>query len=131
MRCDLILLAGLPSALGAVFAYNPSPVALERAKANASCDLPVKYSIRNFAGKTNGTSGALPSYKFNYVDLTTNLTTVCQHSASSVPVTRGNGTASRYACTNKNVEYIWEDTKDQLTMVERICPGANGYVVSP
>jgi hypothetical protein len=128
MRCDLLLLAAVPSTLASVFAYNPSSTALAQAKTNSSCDLPSGFAVRNFVGNTNGTNGTLANYKFNYVDLTTNLTTVCEHKPSSAPVQAANGSSPVYPCANKNVEYSWDGAKSKLSLFEHVCPGADGYV---
>lgn len=126
MHYELLALAALPSALATVFEYTAPAVALERVQA-LDCELPEKYSVRNFVGVTNNMGKSLASYKFVYEDMTSGLTTNCKFDSSSVGVAAsGNTTARRYACDNEDVQYLWNDNKRQLYMVERICPDAFG-----
>jgi hypothetical protein len=62
------------------------------------------------------------------VDQVTSITTICSFNSSSVSTTPP-GLTPRYACAHGDVKFIWGDAQKQLTMVERICPTAKGYVV--
>lgn len=129
MRFDTLLLASLPSALGLQLAYAPPPELM--AKANAAdnnCVLPASYMVQNFVGTSNDTGNSLGSFDFRFVDSETQITTRCHFNSSSKSTTPGSLTP-RYACENGEVKFIWEDEDGDLTMVERVCPGSDEYVL--
>lgn len=130
----LSFLAALPSAMAtmSILAYHPPPELLAQSQTDSACNFPPDFHIQNFAAKSNGTgpTATLSAYNFTFVDKTTSVTTSCSFNSSSVSTTPA-GLAPRYACADGDVKFIWDGARNQLTMVERICPTAKGYVEYP
>jgi hypothetical protein len=130
----LSFLAALPSAMASIstLAYRPPPELLAQSQTDSACNFPPDFHIQNFVAKSNGTgpTAALSAYNFTFVDEVTSITTSCSFNSSSVSTTPS-GLAPRYACANGDVKFIWDESHKQLTLVERICPTAKGYVVYP
>lgn len=128
----LSFLAALPSAMASMsaLAYHPPAELLEQSQTDSACNFPPDFHIQNFVAKSNGTGPAatLSAYNFTFVDQVTSITTICSFNSSSVSTTPP-GLTPRYACAHGDVKFIWGDAQKQLTMVERICPTAKGYVV--
>lgn len=126
----LSLLAMLPGALAAATAYNAHPMLL-KAAAQQGCETPNKFSIRNLCGHTNGTADApAPKYiEFDYADPASKVETSCQLNATSKSTTP-EGLTPRFACENRDVKFIWDQDRQLLTLVERACHTAQGYVRS-
>jgi hypothetical protein len=124
-----VLLAALPSvALGAQLAYSPPPALMAFSQAADDCIFPANYEVRQFGGLTNSTRGTtLESFDFSFASLETEVTTPCHFNSTSESSTPP-GRTPRYSCENSDVEFIWESDKRQLWMVERVCPGSDGYV---
>ncbi|KAL7936903.1 hypothetical protein V8C35DRAFT_210840 [Trichoderma chlorosporum] len=123
------LLAALPSAMATMSAlsYSPPPELLAQAQSQSDCNLPSDFHIKNFAAKSNETGPAanLSAYNFTFVDQTTGVTTSCHFNSSSVSSTSP-GYTPRYACEKGVVQFIWDNAKRQLTVVEGICPNSRG-----
>lgn len=128
----LSFLAALPSAMASMstLAYRPPPELLAQSRTDSACNFPPDFHIQNFAAKSNETGPAanLSAYNFTFVDKTTKITTNCSFNSSSVSTTP-TGLTPRFACDDTDVKFIWQNAQRQLTVVERICPTAKGYVV--
>ncbi|KAF7534831.1 hypothetical protein G7Z17_g13305 [Cylindrodendrum hubeiense] len=123
MHAALLLLSALPSAF-ALHAYSvPNSLAIAEADTNNSCVLPNDYQIKGYSAESNS-DGTLSAFSFTFEDDTVKVTTPCEFNSSSVSV-RGNPTP-RYQCDNNDIEFIWEDAKQYLTMAESVCPGTDG-----
>ncbi|KAL7824157.1 hypothetical protein V8C26DRAFT_385060 [Trichoderma gracile] len=127
-------LAALPFSLAnlADLSYSAPPERLAAAQKEAGCNLPAGFQIKDFTAKTNGTgpTPALTAYSFAYSDPDTNVAVKCSFNSSSVSTTPG-GLTPRYACEDSDVKFILSGaTGRTLTLIERICPGPNGYVMS-
>lgn len=122
-----LLLAALPSAL-AMTAYTAPASLLAMVEADDSCELPKGYHIKNFKAKTNNTGETLTSYNFTFVEPTSGVTSFCQFNSSSVSKTPS-GMLPRYACEYRDAKFIWRDDEKDLTMIQRVCPGSDGYVL--
>ncbi|KAK4075460.1 uncharacterized protein Triagg1_4581 [Trichoderma aggressivum f. europaeum] len=128
----LSFLAALPSAMATMSAlsYSPPPELLAQSRTQSSCNLPPGFQIKDFTAKSNetGPAASLTAYNFTFVDQTTSVTTNCRFNSSSVSTTPP-GLTPRFACDKSGisgVKFIWDNTKRQLTMVERICPNTKG-----
>lgn len=128
MRFGLFLLAALPTALAAT-AYTAPASLMAQVDADDTCEFPDRYHIKNFVAQSNDTGKTLSSYKFSFVDNTSNVTSLCQFNSSSVSTSPGGATA-RYACEDRDVKFIWRDEQKDLTMIQRVCPGSDGYVLT-
>ena len=117
----------LPTAAALQLAYSPPAALLAKAEAEEDCNLPRSYTIKNFSGKSNDTGETLSSYDFTFVDSATKTTTLCHFNSTSTSTTPP-GLTPRYACENGEVKFIWEEDDKDLWMVERVCPGPDGYV---
>jgi hypothetical protein len=126
MRFSLIL-GFVPFATALQLAYSPPAALLAKAEAEEDCNLPRSYIIKNFSGKSNNTGETLSSYNFTFTDSTTKTTTLCHFNSTSTSTTPP-GLTPRYACENGGVKFIWEDDDKDLWMIERVCPGPDGYV---
>lgn len=120
-----ILLASLPSALGAALHYSPPPALMSKVMASDDCAFPGSYEIHNFAGQSNDTGSTLGSYDFEFKDPNTKVTTLCHFNSSSEPTPSSRPTP-RYPCENNDVQFIWETDAKKLWMIEGICPGSDG-----
>lgn len=130
MRLDILLLAALPSALAAKLAYAPPATLMAKAQSqDDDCDLPPDYQIKNFSGKSNDTASTLSAFDFTFVDKVSKVTTLCHFNSTSKSTTPG-GMTQRYACENGDVKFIWEKDDKDLWMIERVCPGDDGQVLS-
>ncbi|KAH6997560.1 hypothetical protein BKA56DRAFT_2517 [Ilyonectria sp. MPI-CAGE-AT-0026] len=124
MHSALLLLSALPSAF-AIHAYSvPTALSLQEADTSNSCVLPDDYHIKGYSAESESDGETLSSFNFTFLDETTNVTTPCEFNSSSVSVP-GNGTP-RYQCDKTDVEFIWQNATQYLTMVERVCPDASG-----
>jgi hypothetical protein len=126
MRLDVLLLASLPSSLGMQLAYSPPPALMAKVAAQDDCVLPGDYEVRDFAGKSNDTGSTLASFDFKFVDPATKVETACHFNETSVSGTPS-ALTPRYPCEHGEVEFIWEGNKTKLWMIERVCPGPDGY----
>lgn len=124
-----LLLALLPSAAAVKLAYTPPPALLAKAEAEVDCNLPGTYRVQDFVGRSNDTGQTLAAYNFTFIDTVTQVTTLCHYNSSSSSTTPP-GLTPRYACDDGEVKFIWEDGKKVLWMIERVCPGSDGYVVT-
>lgn len=123
-----LLLALLPSSAAALnLAYNPPAALLAKAEASEDCNLPRSYTIQDFVGRSNNTGQTLAAYNFTFTDTTTQVTTLCHYNASSTSTTPP-GLTPRFACEDSEIKFIWEDDDKDLWMIERVCPGPDGYV---
>lgn len=129
---SISLLATLPSAMATMSAlsYSAPPELLAQAQSQSNCNLPPGFQIKDFTAKSNetGPAASLTAYNFTFVDQTTSVTTNCQFNSSSVSTTPP-GLTPRFACDKSGVsgvKFIWDNTRRQLTMVERICPNTRG-----
>lgn len=127
MRIDVLLLASVPSAFAARLAYTPPPGLLAKAAADG-CVLPANYKIQSFIGQANDTGPTLGSFHFNFIDSETQVESRCHFNSSSESTTPG-GLTPRYPCENGEVKFIWENDERSLWMIERVCPGEDGYVL--
>lgn len=127
MRSTLALLLPVASAMRAYTAPSSLRALVD---ANDACDFPDEYVIQDFVGKSNSTDGVLASYNFTFIDQTTTTTSLCHFNSTSVSTTPG-GLTPRYACEDRDVQFIWEDDEKDLTMIQRVCPGADGYELFP
>jgi hypothetical protein len=121
------LLALLPSAAALKLAYSPPAALLAKAEANEDCNLPRSYTIQDFIGRSNNTGETLAAYNFTFTDTTTQVTTLCHYNASSTSTTPP-GLTPRFACEDSEIKFIWEDDDKDLWMIERVCPGPDGFV---
>lgn len=128
MRVDVLLLASLPSALAGRLAYTPPADLLAKVAANDDCVLPGNYKIKGFSGQSNDTENTLGSFNFRFIDSETKIESLCHFNSSSESTTPG-GLTPRYPCENGEVKFIWEDDERSLWMIERVCPGEDGYVL--
>ncbi|KAH7133515.1 hypothetical protein EDB81DRAFT_103420 [Dactylonectria macrodidyma] len=121
MHAAVLLLSALPSAF-AIHAYSvPAGLSLAEADTSNSCVLPDDYHIKNYSAESES-DGQTLSYSFIFGDDSTKVSTPCEFNSSSIPVlVNGN---PRYECDNTDVQFVWDGSK--LTMVEKVCPGANG-----
>ncbi|KAI9172005.1 hypothetical protein HJFPF1_01497 [Paramyrothecium foliicola] len=127
MRFDLLSLVALPGALAAAIsalAYSP-PVALRTMAAQAGCNFPNDFQIRQFTAKSNDTGATLQTFNFTFFEDNNAVTTFCEFNSSSVSTTPP-GLEPRYPCENRDIKFIWEDDKKNLWMIQRLCPGADG-----
>lgn len=127
MRVDIFLLASLPSAFAARLAYTPPAALTAKAQADDDCVLPRNFKVQGFTGRSNDTHSTLGTFDFKFVNAETKVQTFCHFNSSSESTTPG-GLAPRYACEHGEVKFIWEDDDDYLWMIERVCPGQDGYV---
>ncbi|KAL2260665.1 hypothetical protein VTK26DRAFT_5268 [Humicola hyalothermophila] len=90
---------------------------------NGDCTLPKKFMVRAFVVWTPapGNDGGTTTLDFGYADNGTSIDTQCHYNSSSANV-GPKGSAARYACENRNVEFIWQ--RGSLTLIERACPGS-------
>ncbi|KAG6081354.1 hypothetical protein E4U33_006848 [Claviceps sp. LM78 group G4] len=128
MKFSSILLACVPTAMAASLAYKAPPALLAMAKRSPqTCVLPGSYHVKNFEAHapTNGTS--MSSYKFTYVNTASNVTTKCHYHSGLKPHTlKGGEVANRFACKDKNVNFIWTPAQNSMTIVQNVCPDAKG-----
>lgn len=91
-------------------------------KVAADCTMPSEYTVSDFSSYTNRSNQTTVS--FAYVDSATGINTRCARSPSSKPHNTNPSLASRYACDNANVEFIYQTAGVAgLTVVEAACPG--------
>lgn len=125
-----LLLALLPSTAAlnlANLAYTPPAGLLAKAEADADCNLPRSYTIQDFVGTSNNTGETLAAYNFTFTDTTTEVTTLCHYNSSSTSTTPP-GLTPRFPCEHGEIKFIWEGDDQDLWMIERVCPGPDGYV---
>jgi len=124
-----LLLGVLPSvAFGAQLGYSLPPALMAFAQTADDCIFPASFEVRDFGGISNSTNGTtLGSLDFSFTSTDTEVTTLCHYNSTSEPSVPP-GRTPRYKCENDDVEFIWENDKTRLTMIERVCPGSDGYV---
>ncbi|KAK8125480.1 uncharacterized protein PG998_001239 [Apiospora kogelbergensis] len=92
-------------------------------KVAADCVMPAEYSISSFSVYTDNTNQTTVS--FAYVDSATGINTRCERDTASKPHSTNPGLASRYACDDANVEFIYQTTGVAgLTVIEAACPSS-------
>ncbi|KAK7969532.1 hypothetical protein PG988_008605 [Apiospora saccharicola] len=92
-------------------------------KVAADCTMPSGYTVSRFSSFTDKSNQTTVS--FDYVDSATGINTHCERSPSSKPHNTNPNLASRYACDDANVEFIYQTTGVAgLTVVEAACPGS-------
>ncbi|KAG5963992.1 hypothetical protein E4U58_003308 [Claviceps cyperi] len=129
MKFSSILLACVPTTMAASLAYKAPPTLLAMAKRSPqTCVLPGSFHVKNFEAhaSTNGTS--MSSYKFTYVNTASNVTTQCQYYSGMKPhpLKKGGEVANRFACRDKNVNFVWTAAQNSMTMIQNVCPDARG-----
>ncbi|OAQ63371.1 hypothetical protein VFPPC_09225 [Pochonia chlamydosporia 170] len=129
MKFSLLFLAALPATLASQLAYTPPADLVEKAKhGKHHCVLPSEYHVRDFTATTNNTGHSLTSYKFTFLNKATNSSTACEYGPLSKPVVSANsGGLPRYACTNKDVSFVWQNRHKKLSMIQKVCPDAKGH----
>jgi len=121
-RTAAIVAASLPVAFS-LPAYK-IPSSFNKFLALNTCTYPEAFDIQNFTTWTSAPgSNASSTVDFGYFDKSTNLQTSCHYNATSPNVGKP-GLASRYACDNAIVEFIWQN--GTLTMIETACPSNTG-----
>ncbi|KAI6779079.1 uncharacterized protein J7T54_008297 [Emericellopsis cladophorae] len=122
-----LLLGILPSvAYGAQLAYSPPQALMAFAVAADDCIFPADFEVRDFGGISNSTNGTtLRSLDFSFTSTDTEVTTLCHYNSTSEPSVPP-GRTPRYKCEDGDVEFIWENDKTRLTMIERVCSGSDG-----
>ena len=109
------VLAGL-SLVAALPTYQIPKMMLQ----DNDCAYPEGYEVDQlqawFPAPGNNHSATL---NFAYWDNSTQLEAVCHLNSTSVNVARP-GLAARYACSDANVNFIWQNST--LRMIERACP---------
>lgn len=129
MRFDVLLLAALPSAMASKLAYSPPANLMSMASTqDSNCVLPAGFTVQDFKARSNDTGNTLQAFDFKYADQETGVNTLCHFNETSKSTTPDTLTP-RFACENSDVKFIWQDDKGSLTLVERICPTASGYVL--
>lgn len=94
---------------------------------NDGCIMPASFDIRNFHVFSPQDSSKSFLIQFTFNDTDTNINTNCQYNSSSVNVGPA-GLTPRWACDNRNVQFIYENgdssTNDDptLTIIEKACP---------
>ncbi|KHN94149.1 uncharacterized protein MAM_07989 [Metarhizium album ARSEF 1941] len=132
MRPTLFLLAALPAATLARLAYTPpAALAVKADDPNNDCVLPADYHVRNFTAATNTTGGnssrSLTSYRFTFLNTLTNSSTSCAYGPGTKPqASASKGGLPRYSCESTDVSFIWQDETKKLSMIQKVCPDANG-----
>ena len=129
MRLETLALtfgAATAAALAKTAYLAPPMLASKAAEQDSGCTLPREYTVRDFVGATNDTKKAtLASFEFKFSDEATQINTRCQFNSSSTPKSPG-GSAPRYPCDDKHVQFIWQQSMSNLFMIERVCPGTDG-----
>lgn len=122
-----IILASVPSALGAAHAlkYSPPAALMAKVMADDDCSFPASYEVRNFAGQSNDSSSTLGLFDFEFKDPDTKVETVCHFNESSESSTPS-APNPRYPCENEDIEFIWENDIKKLWLIEGVCPGSDG-----
>jgi hypothetical protein len=121
-----LLSFAIPVALAGVQYAVPHSLAVQ-VEENAECTLPDDFNIQNFTGESEDDGVMLDSFKFSFLDDSTNVTSACSFNSSSKPI-GDPGRTPRYACDAPVVQFIWQN--GTLTIIEEVCPGGDGYVVS-
>ncbi|TWU78374.1 hypothetical protein ED733_008703 [Metarhizium rileyi] len=123
-----LLLASFPATLAAQLAYTPPAALAVKAKdPNNNCVLPEDYHVKDFTAITNDTGHSLVSYKLTFLNTLTNSSTSCQYGSDSKPISSPNGGGlPRYSCESKDVNFIWQEEPKKLTMIQKVCPDAQG-----
>ncbi|KAK8048856.1 hypothetical protein PG994_010586 [Apiospora phragmitis] len=95
-------------------------------KVAADCTMPSEYTVSNFSAYTDRSNQTTVS--FTYADTATGISTHCERNPASKPHNTNPSLASRYACDDANVEFIYQATGVAgLTVIEAACPGGGGY----
>ena len=124
MRLETLYLACLSLASIALARTIPtSKVARQAAGCNPSERLPTEFNVLNFTGQSLDGGETLASFDFGYLEKTNNVTTQC-HFNSSSPGAGPPGRTPRFACDNKSTQFIYQNQR--LTLIQAICPDANG-----
>ncbi|KAK7952156.1 uncharacterized protein PG986_007884 [Apiospora aurea] len=100
-------------------------------KVSADCNMPSEYTVSDFSAYTDRSNQTTVS--FAYVDPATGINTHCERNPSSKPHNTNPSLASRYACDDANVEFIYQTTGVAgLTVIEAACPesGASAFEAS-
>ncbi|KAK6842402.1 hypothetical protein PG995_001436 [Apiospora arundinis] len=92
-------------------------------KIAADCTMPAEYTVDGFSVYTDSSNQTTVS--FAYTDSATGINTRCERNPASKPHNTNPGLASRYACDDANVEFIYQTTGVAgLTVIEAACPGS-------
>ena len=90
-------------------------------KVAADCVTPSEYSVSGFSVYTDRSNQTTVS--FAYADSATGINTRCERNPASKPHNTNPGLASRYACNDANVGFIYQTTGVAgLTVIEAACP---------
>ncbi|KAK7924900.1 hypothetical protein PG985_006954 [Apiospora marii] len=93
-------------------------------KVAAGCTMPSEYTVSEFSSSTDRSNQTTVS--FAYVDSATGINTRCERNPSSKPHNTNPSLASRYACDDANVEFIYQTGGVAgLTVVEAACLGSS------
>ncbi|KAI5466605.1 hypothetical protein BGZ63DRAFT_448885 [Mariannaea sp. PMI_226] len=125
MRFNAFFLSLLPPTFAAHIYTLPDSLALAEADDTNACILPDHYRILNFTSTSGEQGENLTSFNFIFEETKTKVKTPCGFNSTSDPI-EFPGSSTRYRCNNRNVEFIWQDEPDYLTMVEYVCPNADG-----
>ena len=118
-----LLLAALPLAISQP-TYKLPKEFTKSLLATASCKLPEGFLVKNFQAWTPARgNNASSTVQFGYADNSTSIQTSCRYNSTSPNVGKP-GLASRYACDDPLVEFIWNN--GTLTVIETACPGKTG-----
>lgn len=127
MRFDLLLLSVVPTAWAASVAYAvPQSLALRASDVDDDCNLPNDYHILDFAAQSQDAGKTLSSFNFTFVDDSTIITTDCHFNSNSTAAPSNGKPTARYLCSDKRIEFIWEDDDQKLWMIQQVCPGSDG-----
>ena len=128
MRFTSLVLAALPLAQAAELAYSPPRFLAQQVAASEEddCVFPASYHVKSMNLKSNDTGKTLSSYQFTFNDFQTHVHTLCEFNETSVGVAPKPGSTKRYSCDNPNVQFIYEDSEKDLTVVEQLCPDSKG-----
>lgn len=125
MKFSLFALAALPLAVLAEVAYHV-PQAMKAKAEDDGCVFPRGYHVLDFQGSTNNTrKQTLSAFNFTFVDPDTQTASLCQLNSSSVSTTAP-GYTPKYPCENPNIRFIWQQSRKEIWLLERICPDENG-----